>query len=724
MIFHIIDKIIRDIFTMKPISGRAILFATAALGLAQPVWAEEEEGGDGIVVSGIRQAYQGEFDAKEVPQAISVITSETLAENNIFRLTDALDLNASVTRQNNFGGLWDSYAVRGFAGDENLPSGYLVNGFNGGRGFGGTRDVAGVERIEVLKGPSAALFGRGEPGGTVNIVTKQAQFDAFKGSASGSYGSFDQIRFDADANIPLGENLAVRLIGFSEKADSFRDSVNSKRYGILPQVALRLGENTQIRYDLELTRAQTDFDRGVLAINGQLGLIPRSRFLGEPGDGPVQTDVTGHQLQLSHDFSDNWSLLLGTSYRDTEFGGFASFAELVGSRQRLLIDGRSLSRQRRLTTYDGEHFVVRGELAGDFEVGGLRNRILIGADYDEFDNDQLLLRYRPGTAAGQTLVSGNIIDIFNPVYGQFPLPAATSVSMDRLTQTKGYGFYIQDQITLSDRLQVRLGLRYDNFDFVLFNRANNTIARRKDDRVSPQFGIVYEASDAVSLYAAYGSGVRVNEAITPSLSAVAPETSKSFEIGTKLSFFDDKLNATIALFNLKKNNVLAADLANPGFSLPIAAARSRGLEVDVAGTLPGDVNIAFSYTYLDAEARADVADPNFSLQIRKGDPLINIPKHSLNTQISKDFALGDRTLRLGAGVQHVSKRLGETATTFVLPSYTLVRLFGNIEVAEGIQLFGDVKNLFNETYYTNSFARLWVRPGDPRTATVGVRVKF
>jgi iron complex outermembrane recepter protein len=709
---------------MKPISGRAILFATATLGLAQPAWAEEEKKNEDIVVEGLRQAYQGEFDTKEVPQAISVINAETLEENNIFRLTDALDLNASVTRQNNFGGLWDSYAVRGFAGDENLPSGYLVNGFNGGRGFGGTRDVAGVERIEVLKGPSAALFGRGEPGGTVNIVTKQADFDAFRGSASGSYGSYNRLRFDADANIPLGENLAVRLIGFSEKADSFRDTVDSKRYGILPQVALRLGENTQIRYDLELTRTETDFDRGVVAINGQLGVIPRSRFLGEPGDGPVETDVTGHQLQLSHDFNDNWSLLLGTSYRETEFGGFSSFAELVGSRQRLLIDGRSLSRQRRLTTYDGEHFVVRGELAGEFEAGGLRNRILIGADYDEFDNDQTLLRFRPGTAAGQTLISGYIIDVLNPIYGQFPLPNPTGVVTNRLTQSKGVGVYIQDQISLSDQLQVRFGLRYDDFELNILNRAANTLARRKDDRVSPQFGIVFEASDTVSLYAAYGTGVRSNEAITPALQAVAPETSKSFEIGTKFSLFDGDLNATIALFNLKKNNVLAADLANPGFSLPIASARSRGLEIDVAGKLPGDVSLAFSYTYLDAEARADVLDPNFSLQIRKGDPLINIPKHSLNTQISKDFALGERRLRIGAGVQHVSKRLGETATTFFLPSYTLVRLFGNVEVAEGIQLFGDIKNLFNETYYTNSFARLWVRPGDPRTATVGVRVKF
>jgi iron complex outermembrane recepter protein len=463
---------------MNSMTLRALLLAFVTLGLSQPAFANDGEKDEGIVITGIRQAYQGAFEAQEIPQAISVISAETIEDNNILRLTDALDLNASVARQNNFGGLWDSYAVRGFAGDENLPSGYLVNGFNGGRGFGGTRDVAGVERIEVLKGPSAALFGRGEPGGTVNIVTKQADFDAVRGSASGAYGSFDRIRFDADANIPLGENLAVRLIGYSEKADSFRDTVDSKRYGILPQVALRLSENTQIRYDLEWTRAETDFDRGVLAIGNRLGVIPRSRFLGEPGDGPLETKVTGHQLQLAHDFSDNWSLLLGTSYRETEFGGFASFAELVGSRQRLNIDGRSLSRQRRLTNYDGEHFVVRGEIAGDFEAEGLRHRILIGADYDEFDNDQTLLRYRPGTAAGQTLTSGNVIDILTPVYGQFPLPAPTAVVTNRLDQQKGFGVYIQDQITLSERVQIRLGLRYDDFDLIIRNRAANSIARR------------------------------------------------------------------------------------------------------------------------------------------------------------------------------------------------------------------------------------------------------
>ncbi|NJS14107.1 MAG: TonB-dependent siderophore receptor [Sphingopyxis sp.] len=702
----------------------AILLASTLFAPTVPAFAEEGAEED-IVITGIRQAYRGDFEAKEIPQAIAVIGSKQLEENNILRLTDALDLNASVTRQNNFGGLWDSFAVRGFAGDENLPSGYLVNGFNGGRGFGGTRDVAGVERIEVLKGPAAALFGRGEPGGTINIVTKRAEFGNFKGSASGLYGSFDRIRFDADANIPAGETIAVRLIGFYEKAGSFRATLDSERFGLLPSVAVKLGDDTVLSYELEWTRSDTDFDRGVLAIGNQLGLIPRSRFLGEPGDGPVETNVTGHQLQLQHDFSDAWSLLLGGSYRETEFGGFASFAELVGSRQRLGIDGRSLSRQRRDTQYDSEHLVVRGELAGDFDLGGMRHRVLIGADFDNFENDQLLTRYRPGTAASQTLVSGNIIDIFNPIYGQFPLPAATAVVTNRLDKQKAFGVYVQDQITLSDAVQLRLGLRYDDFSLSIRNRVNNTVARRDDDRFSPQVGLVVKASDALSFYAVYGSGFRSNVAITPTLSTAAPETSKSYEIGAKFALFDDKLNGTIAFFSLAKRNVLAADLANPGFSATIGKAGSEGFEIDLAGRLPGDFDLLFSYAYVDAEARADVLDPNFSLQIRAGDPLINIPKHSLNTQLSKRFELGDgKGLTFGAGLQHVGKRLGETATTFFLPKYTLVRLFANVEVTEGLALFADVKNLFNETYYTNSFARLWVAPGSPRTASVGARMRF
>ena len=129
-----------------------------------------------IVVTGIRQQYRGDVPLKDLPQSVTVLSNQLLQKVGITRLDTALDLASGVNRQNNFGGIWDAFAIRGFAGDENLPSGVLVNGFNSGRGFGGPRDASNIDHIEILKGPNAALFGRGEPGGTVNVITKKPLF--------------------------------------------------------------------------------------------------------------------------------------------------------------------------------------------------------------------------------------------------------------------------------------------------------------------------------------------------------------------------------------------------------------------------------------------------------------------------------------------------------------------------------------------------------------------
>lgn len=702
-----------------------VLMAATMLGAAAPAWAEEAAEDENIFVTGLRQAYRGDFAEREIPQAIATIDAERLQDNNITRLTDALELNASVTRQNNFGGLWDAYAVRGFTGDQNLPSGYLVNGFNSGRGFGGLRDVSGIERIEVLKGPGAALFGRGEPGGTVNIVTKGAEFGRTWGRASTSYGSFDAFRADADLNIAPGEGFAVRLIGFYESADSFREPIETERFGFSPSIGLELGPDTVLSYDLELTRQKVPFDRGMLAPNGNFDLVPRTRFLGEPGDGPIEADATGHQVQLQHAFSDDWSLLVGGSYRETSLTGNSSEPELTRNRQKLFFDGRSLSRQRRFRDYDAEHAVIRGELAGDFELAGLRHRVLAGADFDRFENGQVFLRFRPPlVSANPTDQAAHIIDVLNPVYGRFPLPALAPQA-DRLDVQEAIGVYIQDQISLSEAVQIRIGGRFDDFSLSTLNRASQVEQSRSAGRFSPQAGIVMQATPTLSLYAAYGQGFRSNIGADVAGRVFEPETSRSFEVGVKFGLLNDALTGTVALFDLVKTNVLAADPGNPGFSLPIGKAGSRGLEVDVAGKLLGEIELVLSYAYVDAEARAAVLDPNFSLQVRTGDALINVPKHSLNLQVARDFDLGGSGgLRLGAGVQHVGKRLGETATTFVLPDYTLVRAFASWRPFENLELFAEVRNLFDETWYANSFATLWVQPGAPRTASAGLRTSF
>ena len=153
------------------------------------------------------RAYRGNFGLMETPAADLIIDARTIRDAGAFDLNQALDLSSSVARQNNFGGLWNSFAIRGFVGDENLPSNYLVNGFNAGRGFAGPRDMAGIESVEVLKGPRAALFGRGEPGGTVNLVTKRPK-EGSSGDLNLMAGRFDTIRGDLDWNQEVNETVS------------------------------------------------------------------------------------------------------------------------------------------------------------------------------------------------------------------------------------------------------------------------------------------------------------------------------------------------------------------------------------------------------------------------------------------------------------------------------------------------------------------------------------
>jgi iron complex outermembrane receptor protein len=694
-----------------------------------PAYAQSEEDAaeperEEISVTGVRQPYRGNFALREIPQAIATIDAGVIEENNILRLTDVLDLNASVVRQNTLGGLWDSFAVRGFAGDENLPSGYLVNGFNAGRGFSGQRDVAGIERVEVLKGPAAAVLGRGEPGGSINLVTKQAQIGRTFGTASVQYRSFDTVRAEGDANLSITGNLTARLIGYAESGDTFRETVKQKRWGFLPSIGLAIGNATRLTYDFEWTRVEVPFDRGIVVLNGNFDTVPRWRFLGEPGDGDTVARATGHQLRLQHDFSDRWSLLVGASHRDTRLTGSSSDAETARARQKLYVDGRSLSRQRRSRRYSSEHSVFRAEVSGEFETGALRHRVLIGGDFDYFDTDQFFTRYRgPVVTAATTDRAGYVLDLQNPVYGRFPPPVTAPIT-NRLDVQRTMGVYVQDQISLTDRLQLRIGGRYDDFLLRVDNRLTSVLGRRKRSRFSPQAGIVYEVSDPLSLYAAYGEGYRANIGADAAGNVFEPETSRSIEAGVKLTALGGRLTGTLAVYQLEKSNVLATDTINPGFSVAIGRARSRGVELDINGKLPGGVDVLLSYAYTDAEARSRVLDPNFSFQIEPGDPLINIPDHNFNVQVAKRFDLGGRDASLGTGAQYVGKRSGETGTDFTLPSHFLARLFAQVDVIEGVTLFGSVTNLFDEQWYANSYSPVWVQPGTPRTATIGLRASL
>lgn len=711
-------------FRVSLAAGAAII----ALSYSTVASAQEAEAGataPDIIVTGQRQQYRGDVPLKALPQSVQVLDSELLLTMNVVRLDSALDLASGVSRQNNFGGLWDSYAIRGFAGDENFPSGFLVNGFNGGRGYGGPRDASNIERIEILKGPTSALFGRGEPGGAVNIITKKANLAESKGSVAVSAGSWNNYRGEADYNLVLSDSVAVRINGAYEDADSFRDYLYTKKYTFSPSILVRFSNDTSISYEAEYVNQEVPFDRGVVAVNRVLGVIPRERFLGEPGNGAVKVEVLGHQLQLQQDFGKDWSLLVGFGYRDTSFAGFSSDAELALSRQTLDNDGTNLARQRRSRDYDTQHMVVRAELSGKLYTGSLTHHVLMGADWDKFDIDLNQLRYRPPVyvAGSPITAANNAVNIFNPVYGQLPVP--TGVVQNQLEVQKAWGVYFQDQIDLSEQFKFRFGGRYDDFRQRLTFRQNNTRGGQDQTKFSPTVGLVFEASDALSVYSSWGKGFRPNSGVDAFNSPFAPETSESYEVGAKYGLFDEMVTGTISAFAMTKNNILTSDPVNAGFSMAVGEARSRGIEFDLQAKLPSDVNIYLTYAYTDAEVAKDVLDPNFGQQIRKGDPLINIPKHSGNVILTKEFALGEESkITLGGAMNFASKRLGETATSFFLPGYTLFKLMAAYEPTENIRISADVSNLFNKTWYASSYSQLWIAPGTPRSFTIKAALSF
>lgn len=682
---------------------------TLANSAAQPLTqntAESEEDVERVLVIGARQAYRGNFSNLETPQSELTIGTSLLETAGALDLSQALDLSSSVTRQNNFGGLWNSFAVRGFVGDENLPSNYLVNGFNAGRGFGGSRDISGIESVEVLKGPRAALFGRGEPGGTVNLITKRPNFKT-EGQIRLLTGSFDTYRMDADYTMPVSDSVAIRLVGYYEDAESFRDTIETERQGMSPSIAWQISEQSQLVYEMEYSHQEVPFDRGVIAIDGELGLIPSSRFLGEPGDGPMEADVLGHQLEFQHDFNHIWSALVGVNVRDTSLEGVATetgFGDVIDD---------EINRFRRSRDYDATYQVFRAELTGDFELSGFKHRVILGFDSDKFENDQIFLRVR----------GEQFINVFNPVYGAYPLPEP-GPNTDRIETQQSTGWFIQDQISITDKLDVRIGARFDDYEQELNNRKTNNIATQSESRMSPQLGIVYESSDTLSIYAAYGENFRPLSGSDADGNGFEPNQSTSIEAGVKFELNDGNLFGTVAIFSVQQDNILVVDDPEAFTSAAIGEAKSQGLEIDINGEVSDGLYLWASYTYVDAQTENDFFDANFGYTVNAGSSLLNIAKHQLNLQLVKSTKLLGRPLEYGGSVLHVGERNGFFGTDFELPQYIIAKAFVNVDVNAQLSVRGELDNLFDETYYLNSFADVWVQPGAPRNFKVSATYRF
>ncbi len=642
---------------------------------------------------------------KDLPQSVRVLTADLLKDVGVVNLASALDLSSGITRQSNLGGLWDSYSMRGFTGDPNFGSDYLVNGFSSSRGYNGLRDSASTQSVEVLKGPASALYGRGEPGGTVNITTKKPRFDPAY-AIDLSVGSFRNYRTAVDLTGGITDDVAYRLNAAYEKGDSFRDTIETKRQFISPSFIWLIGDSTKLSYEMEYSKQEVPFDRGVVAVNGVLGLVPQSRFLGEPNDGPMTVKSFGHQIFLEHEFNELWKLQGGLSYRDSSLEGYSTEAN------NLLADGRTLRRQRRHRDFSALDRSGRLELLGKFETGSLKHSVLFGVDAYRFGDRRIQLRRNPNGT------NPYAIDIYNPVYGGVADPL--TLSINTAEKQRSYGVYAQDQIDLTDQWKALLGVRYDKYDQTVRNFRTNAVNEQSLSASSPRAGLVYQPVPTISLYATAAKGFRPNSGISIDNMGFPAEDSRSYETGVKLETADGKITGTLAFYKITKNNVLTTNPINTDYSIPAGEVASKGVELDVAGEIAKDLRLSASYAYTDAKVtKGDVT-------IITGSRFPNVPRQSANLVLTQGFAVGSGHAWLGGGLTYVGERMGDVAFTsnFKLPAYTTFKLISSWQPTKNLRIGLNVDNLFNKRYYASSYSQVWVAPGQERTITLNLNYKF
>ena len=635
----------------------------------------------------------------ETPQSISVVTKDAVEDIGATRLQDALDYAGGVGRANNFGGQGlTTFTVRGFTTGEFYRNGFPIN-----RGYPNMPDANTIERLEVLRGTATMLYGRGDPGGTFNVVSKQPlpERSVTLGSQLSDQG---MRRGTLDASGPLDDEgrLAYRLNVVGEGGDTFRDHVETERYGVTPVITWQATEDTKLIFEGDFMRNNHPLDRGLTRYANQKGTPSRDTFWGEKDIGKLHNDNSMAQLRFEHLLNDNWTLGGGFQWLDGTLQGNAIEANSLAA------DGRTLSRNFNYRKLEWTDKDTQLNLTGHFSTGGFEHTLLTGVEFEDYDYKSII--QRSSGAAGTYP-----IDIFNPVYGQ-PRPALTRTPTHDKENLKTYAAFVQDQVALTERLKVLAGARFERFehDYHTYVPGGKSW-EASDNAVTPRVGVTYDLTETVAVYADAARSFKPNTGASRQGGGFEPEKGKSYEMGIKWEALDHQLSVDAAIYQIEKKNVLTTDPVDSMFSVAAGQVRSRGFDLNVAGNFTPEWRVIGGYAYVDAEVTKDNS-------IRVGSRLANIPRSSFSLLSVYEFQDGAlKGLGLGAGSKYVAERVGQTSNTpFSMGAYTVVDLLSYYKVNEKVRLNLDVKNLFNRDYEEGAFGNIYAYPGAPRTVQVGI----
>ncbi|NJM90213.1 MAG: TonB-dependent siderophore receptor, partial [Hydrococcus sp. RU_2_2] len=654
---------------------------------------------DGYRVPNTSTATRTDTPLRDIPQSIQIIPQEVLQEQG-GDLTSAL-LNAPSVRNSaptNFDSL--RVQVRGFS----TP--VTVNGLEDSLNSSTIgSDLTGIERIEILGGPNSVLLGSSAPGGTVNFVTKQPLRDPYY-FAEITAGSFNLYRGEVDLSGPLepSKRVLYRLNTSYRDQEFFNDLSSTRSFVIAPVVSFAFAEN--IKLTLEGRYANVKFNSiplGLPAIGTILpnpnGEIPREF---NPNEGTYLATSTRLGYALDVKLSENWSLRNGFQF--TRYSGGYSGENagtfLIG----LLPDNRTLERVTFNEASNQNDFRLSTNVVGQFATGKVQHQLLLGVDLGRVS----------GKFSGKDRET-TTIDVFDPVYGGRTFGEVTSeYSTENVTDE--LGFLVQDRITITNNLKLLVGGRFDLFRQTNKDLLADTETHQSGSAFSPRLGIVYQPIPPISLYANYSRSFEPAIGRAFDGSTFEPTRGTQFEIGVKADL-NDRLSATLALYDITQSNVLTDDPDNLGFSIQTGEQRSQGIELNLAGEILPGWNIFAGYAYNDARVTEDNSIP-------VGNRLEQTAPHAASLWTTYEIQQGSlRGLGFGLGLFYVGDRAGDSDNTFEVPSYlrTDATIFYK---RDGFRAAININNLFDVDYFESGFNRDRVFPGAPLTVQGTISWEF
>ncbi len=680
----------------------------------------------------------------ETPQPIAIITHDIIEQQQSKQLSDVLQNVNGMYITSSRGNSQDSFGGRGFAlGNDNIfKNGSRVNS-------GVFPEVSGLERVEVLKGANAMLYGNTAAGGVINMITKKPRFD-FGGSVGLNAGSWNSYKPTVDMYGPLTKNIAFRVNGAYEYAESFRDVVQSEKYYFNPSFLFNLSPKSQLIVEADYLKNDFTPDFGIGAIENKdksyslnTGL-DRSAFLGTDWQyqnvEQVSTNVT-----FNHKFNENWSLNSTASYQNYTKDYFSTervqWGYATASPNRLSWN-RPLNR-----TYNEQNYTsAQVNLNGEFNTGKINHKVLIGTDADygvadsyTYFNPTNNKNYGTSYFYGTNGVS-DLLYLDNPsTWAEGSMPESQKLEKTRIN-TRRIGAYAQDFISLTKEFKVIAGLRWSyienmptlntKFKTNLKSEVNNSAT--SDQAISPKVGLVYMPNQNLSVFATYTNSFVANTGQTIYNEALKPTTVDQYEIGAKKNIWNNAVAINLSLYQIINQNsyqtalFTASGAANvdSNFKEFVGKMRSRGVELDITGNPMSNLSIigGISYNnsvYLDTPEKIGYVE---------NQRLVRTPATTANLSLFYTFTQGVKGLKIGASAYYIGDRLAgwnDTKTganslvarngvsrVFEVKDYTTVALSAGYEWKK-FMIQAKVGNLFDVENY-NVHENYSVNPITPR----------